>query len=349
MEFEKIAPYLKDPLVLIGFFLFLGFLFCRYVLKQGIIPTLPPTLGFRILKIILLYGFLLGLLISGLGFYIKFRQLRADEQQKSAAAAERKRVDDAAIADRLRQEQALHQRDVDEQKAQVSRLDVELNRNLGVADQLRKNTVVMLGEFNTLTSVVRTPGIKILPILFPAKNLDLKVPDSNVTDFGDQSMDQLRDSGLLTNELEMQKITAAAALIAHTIQETRSTIQSLQDPDHKRYVFTDSVWTAEQTNIEKVVISDLSSYQKSYGSLALLRANYDVLTQHFLEYLDELQRFFDPTKHLITRDGLRQILAKERYTLSLLVTYSKGLSEQMATLKSLSIQLQEKQKVSDFS
>lgn len=32
MQFEKIAPYLKDPLVLIGFFLFLAFLFCeRYL------------------------------------------------------------------------------------------------------------------------------------------------------------------------------------------------------------------------------------------------------------------------------------------------------------------------------
>jgi hypothetical protein len=51
--FPAVAPYLKDPLVLIGFFLFLAFLFTRYLLRQKIIPALPPGPGFRILKTIL--------------------------------------------------------------------------------------------------------------------------------------------------------------------------------------------------------------------------------------------------------------------------------------------------------
>ena len=77
----------------------------------------------------------------------------------------------------------------------------------------------------------------------------------------------------------------------------------------------------------------------SYGNLELLRANYDVLTQHYIEYLTDLESFFDPAKHLITREGLRQILAKERYTDSLLMTYGKGLADQMGQLKSLSEKL----------
>jgi hypothetical protein len=339
MQFEKIAPYLKDPLVLIGFFLFLGFLLCRYILKQGIIPTLPPTLGFRILRTILLYGFLLGLLISALGFFLKYREMQSEERIKAAQAAEQKRKDDAEMADRQQQENLARQRDIAEQRAQISRLDVELNRNLGVADQLRKNTIVMLGELNTLSMVVRTPGIQILTILFPAKNLDLKIPDSQTTGLADDAMDQLGASGLLSNQLERQKVTAAANAIAQTIQVTRSTVQSLQDPDRKRYVFSDDVWRVERSNIEKVVVTDLAPYQTSYGNLALLRTNYDVLTLHFVEYLADLESFFDPAKHLITREGLRQILAKERYTESLLVTYGKGLSDQMAQLKALSQKL----------
>lgn len=261
MQFEKIAPYLKDPLVLIGFFLFLGFLFCRYILKLGIVPTLPPTLGFRVLRTILLYGFILGLLISALGFFLKYREIQSEERIKVQEAAEQKRKDDADIADRLQQEKLTQQRDLEEQQAQISRLSVELNRNLAVADQLRKNTIVMIGEFKTLTDVVRTPGIRILPILFPAKNLDLTIPDSKTANFADDAMDQLRDSGLLSNQLEMQKVSAAANLIAQTIQATRSTIQSLQDPERKRYVFSDDVWVSERINIEKVVAADLSPYQ----------------------------------------------------------------------------------------
>jgi hypothetical protein len=74
IDFTKIAPYLKDPLVLIGFFLFLAFIFARYILKKGIIPPLPATLGYKILKIILLYGFLLGILLILLGFGLRYRQ-----------------------------------------------------------------------------------------------------------------------------------------------------------------------------------------------------------------------------------------------------------------------------------
>lgn len=346
MQFEKIAPYLKDPLVLIGFFLFLAFLFCRYIIKHGIIPTLPPTLGFRILRTILLYGFILGLLLSALGFALKYREIQADAHARAVEAAEKRRKDDEDIADRRKQEQLAQQRDAEEQQAQVARLDVELNRNLAVADQLRKNTIVMLGEFRTLSQVVRTPGIRILPILFPAKNLDMAIPDSQTTNFADDAMDNLRDSGLLSDQLEMQKVTAAANAVAQTVQATLSTVQSLQDANRQRYVFSDSVWKTERPNIEKVVVTDLTPYQTSYGNLELLRANYDVLTQHFVEYLIDLRTFFDPTKHLITRDGLRQILAKERYAYSLLITYSKGLADQMGQLKSLSQKLHDSQKPS---
>jgi len=335
MQFEKIAPYLKDPLVLIGFFLFLAFLFCRYVIKQGIVPALPPTLGFRILRTILLYGFILGLLLVALGFALKYREVQAGERAQAAQVAETRRKNEADLADRQKQEAVAAQRDVLEQKAQVDRLDVELNHNLAVADQLRKNTTVMVGEFQTLSRIVRTPGIKILPILFPEKNIDLTIPDDQSINNADQAMAVLGASGLLNDQLEMQKVTAVAGAISQTIQVTLSTVQSLQDPNGTRYVFSDSVWKGDQAAIEKVILTDLTPYQASYGDLELLRTNYDIVAQHFVEYLIDLQNFFDPSKHLITRDSLRKILATERYTESLLVTYTKALIREMDKIRSL--------------
>lgn len=336
MQFEKIAPYLKDPLVLIGFFLFLAFLFCRFLIKQGIIPALRPTLGFKILRSILLYGFLLGLLLILLGFALKYREVQASESEHAAQLAEVARKDEAERTDRLKREAASHQVDVEEQKAQIARLDVELNRNLAVADQLRKNTIVMLNDFQTLSQVVRTPNIKILDILFPQKNIDLKISDDQSVNNADDAMDQLGSSGLLKDDLERQKVTAAANAITATIQATLGTVRSLQDPTRVRYAFSDSVWQQDQASIERVVVADLTPYQTSYGKLELLRANYDVVAQHFVEYLLALQDFFDPTKHLITRDSLRKILTTERYTESLLTTYSQELATEMAGIKALS-------------
>src|SRR5258706_13360863 len=81
-EFLRLAPYLKDPWVLMGFFLFLFFSFSRYLVKKRTIQPLPKTLGYRILRLILLYGFILGLFIIVLGFVLKRQALIG--QQRTA-------------------------------------------------------------------------------------------------------------------------------------------------------------------------------------------------------------------------------------------------------------------------
>jgi hypothetical protein len=73
-EFLRLAPYLKDPFVLIGFFLLIAFSFSRILVKR-VIPPLPKTLGFRILRLILLYGFIIGLVIIIFGFLLKRQEL----------------------------------------------------------------------------------------------------------------------------------------------------------------------------------------------------------------------------------------------------------------------------------
>jgi hypothetical protein len=336
IAFEKIAPYLKDPLVLIGFFLFLAFLFCRYLIQRGIIPALPPTLGFRILRTILLYGFILGLLLILLGFGLKYKQTQDMNKREAARLAEQTRKDENERKDRLDALQEARERDLKEQEDAVSRLDIEFNQNLAVADQLRRNTIVLAREFKTLTSVTRTPGIKLLALMFPAANLDLrKANDVPALNFGNAAMDQIRDSGLLANELERQKLTAAAQAITSTIDATLSTARSLEDPDRTRYQFTDAVWRNDQQKLAEVIVTDLGPYQESYGRLSLLRSNYDVLGNHLVEYLTSLHDFFDPAKHLITRESLQRVLTNERYTSELLTQYGKEMADQMAQLRVL--------------
>ena len=83
--FAKVALYLKDPLVLSGFVVFVGFLGLRQLLNSGVIPVLQQGQGFKILRLILSYGFVLGLAIVLLGMGLKYRELSEGEQRRAAA------------------------------------------------------------------------------------------------------------------------------------------------------------------------------------------------------------------------------------------------------------------------
>ena len=54
MGFDKIAPYLKDPLVLVGFALLLFFGLTRSMIKSGLLKPISGRLSYRLLQTILL-------------------------------------------------------------------------------------------------------------------------------------------------------------------------------------------------------------------------------------------------------------------------------------------------------
>jgi hypothetical protein len=77
--FAKIAPQLANPLVLIGFVLFLVFGIHRVLLKSRIIPTIGKNEAPRIVRLILHYGFIISILIILLGFaYAGLKYFRPD-------------------------------------------------------------------------------------------------------------------------------------------------------------------------------------------------------------------------------------------------------------------------------
>jgi hypothetical protein len=334
-QFAKVAPYLQDPLVLIGFFLFLAFLFTRTLLKRGIIPTLPPTAGFKILKTLLLYGFLIGLVLIFLGFGFKYMELRAKERQATAEINSREKQaqidrDIKAAHEKEQQDQELAM-----QRNTVALLKVELQGNLALADELRKNTIVFLNGFKSTSQVVRTPGIKLLVALFPAENIDLKLPDNEAARLSNKVFDGLEQSQLHKDQLELQKFTAAANAISTSIDLQMSTIQKLQDADHKRYVFQSQIWQANLPILRNVIVGNVSRFEESYADLNRLRTNYDLVTQHYVEYLNALRQFFDPQKHTVNRDSLHLVLAKERNALQLITAFSEMLVRDTRALKSL--------------
>jgi len=81
--FGKIAPYLRDPLVLVGFALFVGLSLARALLASDVIPPVGPGRGADIVRLLLHYGFATGLIVIVLGFGLKYRELGEVEQRNA--------------------------------------------------------------------------------------------------------------------------------------------------------------------------------------------------------------------------------------------------------------------------
>lgn len=343
IDFAKIAPYLKDPLVLIGFFIFVSFLFARFLVKQRVIPPLPPTLGFRTLKIILLYGFIIGLLLVCLGFGLKYKELRdrTKQAEEELRSRERQAQIDRDLQERLRRQQESELRE--QQEKLVELLDGELTSNLRIAGELQKNSATLLNEFNALSTVLRTPGIKLLFVMFPKENLDPKYSDASATSLADQAFKAIVDASLHKDDLEKQKLTAAARAITATIDATSSTVNSLSDSDHHRYRFSSEVWTSNLPVLRTVLVADLGPYQQSYSDLNRLRDDYDVVTGRFQDYLVSLREFLDPTKHKIDVESLRRVLAQERFAFSLITRFGEALVKDSRGIRDLRTKLKQAQ------
>jgi hypothetical protein len=101
-EFSKVAPFLTHPLVLIGFVVLLFFGLIKALLKAKIVPVLDPNAGGDVVKLFLRYGFVVALLIIGLGFGIEGWKLYLQRTDASAAATQIKRaltpIDNAKVS-----------------------------------------------------------------------------------------------------------------------------------------------------------------------------------------------------------------------------------------------------------
>ena len=301
-SFDGIAPYLKDPLVLVGFTLLLFFGFARAVIRSKLLTPITGANSYRVLQTVLLYGFLLGLLVIALGFGLKYREM-SEAEQKNA----------------------------------IELLKGEFNANATAVESMRRNTVTLLSVFQQTAQSVREPGIPALNTLFPAENIQ-GAPVLTPRDLALRALTSLLDQRLDRNKAEMAKGDAAAKLIHGTIHRTRSTIVSLQDPRHERYAISDSAWSANLPMLSKVNLAGIPEFQDAYSAHRKLRADYDVVCASLVAYLDALQTLFTP-KVGINLDTLTAALAQERQSLALLTAYGATLADAVERIKKLQTSL----------
>jgi DNA mismatch repair ATPase MutS len=290
MNFAEIAPYIQDPLVLAGFVIFLFFGFCRLLVKKNIIPPLTKNLGYRLLQTILLYGFLIGLVILGLGFGLKYREMSEAEQDRAVAL-----------------------------------IRSELKTNSQVVSQLAANAETLINIFDIVASSLRKEEVPVLFMLFPESNLRKDLKDPTPHELARLAIQKLADSGLHENELETQRATAVGIAIMATISRTEHTIDSLSDSDRARYTFREEAFQSHLDILRKIDIVDLSELEIMYGNMERLRDNYDVVVGHIRSYLESVHVFFSPEDNQINVTTLTAVLASERLAISILMTFTEEL------------------------
>lgn len=303
IDFSKVAPYLQDPLVLIGFIVLLFFSFARFIVKQGLIPKLTKNLGYRVLQTILLYGFIIGLVIIFLGFGLKYREMSEREQMNT-----------------------------------VSLLNQEFTSNMQTVGELSKNTETLLVLMSSTAVVLRHPDIRLLPALFPEANLELGKSAKPPAVLANEAIDSLSQSGLHLKQAELNKLTAAGRAIRSTVARTIGTVRSLADGEHARYMVHKDVWESHLPIIRKVNLVAVTPFQESYTDLNRLRSNYDVLVARVIDYMESLREFFDEDRE-ITRERLTAVLTAERLAFQIAATYGDQLATVAERLSALQHQI----------
>lgn len=303
IEFDKIAPYLKDPLVLIGFFIFVVFLFLRILIKHGIVPTLAKKDGFSFLKLLLLYGFLFGVILMGLGFALKYRVMSEKEQ-----------------------------------KVVLGQLNSELDENLKTLNELKLNTENFLEINLQLSGVLRTEGIQLLTIMFPNVNVNL---DStvNTIELANNSFNYIIQNELHLDELRMNRLDAAGRSIRATISRTFPTLNSLADLNDSRYKISKTIWNSNLETYKKIEIVDITNFQDIYAEMQLIRNDYNVIASNSLNFYNSVSDFFDPQSQ-INKENLASALSSERQTYQLIHDYSLNIYYAVKRVKELQTKIE---------
>ena len=296
MDFDKIAPYLQDPLVLAGFALFLFFGLGNGLIKSGLIPVQTQRGGLQLLQRLLLYGFILSIAIVALGFGLKYREMAKHEQVAAA------------------------------------RLILgELKADRAVSGSLAGNSATVLESAMGLAFALRGKGSPLLKTLFPYENLQPTDKTPAPAAMAEASLLAAIDEGLPARQIELDRMNAVARAVRGTLGRTRTTVQSLADPGQARYRISRAAWDANLPVARRVAVIDLSQLEKTYADLELSRSEYDVLMRYAVAYFDAVDAFLAFDKNEINDEGLARVLAAERQFFSVAAAYGGAMTRRIET------------------
>ncbi len=291
-------PYLKDPLVLIGFVVFCSLRFCKYLIAKKVIGPLPSKYASHALNRIITSGFITAIMIILLGFGLKYREISAAEQEQALLL-----------------------------------LCEELRSNKLVVGALAENTQ-RLGELFLAISqnALRPESPVILQTLFPEDNLKLDIDSSpSPLDLSQQAWKAASESGLL--ESKRAELNAVRAAILRTLGNIRHVVASLGDIDGTRYVVRREVLDAHLPMLRKLRVVDASAIQAEYRVLEQVRTDYAVVYDNAASYVAAVENALDEE---LTAGSIASVLSVERLAGILIGKYGESLATSIKSLNASS-------------
>jgi methylmalonyl-CoA mutase cobalamin-binding subunit len=214
---------------------------------------------------------------------------------------------------------------------------LEVRSNTVILSELAKNTQTLGQAMNALARSIRHPDIAILSGLFPIEDLSASEDTGQLANLHNERMDWLATSGLLTNQLELQKATAACGAVSAAIDRTRTVVNDLVDAEGDRYTLKRNEWDARRQSLVRSLGADAGRVATFYDRSDQLSLAYNRLGVAAESYLDALRSFC--SSGTVTRQSLGATLAAERlafmiYTAAL-QDIETSLRESTATLNLL--------------
>ncbi len=294
--FSQLVHYLTDPVVIFGMILFLGLLLVRYLLSHEIIEHLPAKLDGKIPRLLLSYGFVIGLLIVVMGVGLKHRELSLAEEQHA-----------------------------------FRMLDDEYRKNITTINTLLANTEQALQTHQAVTASLRADDSKILQIIFPTEHITTKT-DVNIAQLVDASFQELKSSGVLKNEASMAQFNAAKNQIKSNIGQQIEILKSLQISEENRFVIEQEVWSNHMNVYNNTDDFDVVEFEESLIQMEELRDNYITVLRKTREYFEVARDFMDRSTFIGNGD-VYEILTQEQTAQELLKIYANDLQNQLALLE----------------
>ena len=210
-----------------------------------------------------------------------------------------------------------------EQKKAVGLLKSELEHNLFIVSELKKNTDTFSNAVNIVSSILRKKDFKINSGLFSPSNIDPNTKQD--PDLYNKNMNWLKESGLLDDQNIVRRFREQNAAIVRTVNRTKSTLQSLGDQKAKRYVIERKAFDSNLNILRKIHIVNVTDLSNLYSKTSEVREKYYRISSITNEYLDAINEFCSQSKPDHT--ALGAALATERLTARILPEYVKELNE----------------------
>ena len=285
------APYLKDPLTLIGFVVLVTFWLFGLIVRQEIIPQLSRRDGYSLVTRLVNFGMIVAMAIIVLGFGLKYGEMSSDEHRRV-----------------------------------MQLLEEEVGANDGTLNELVLNTDHILNHFLVIATIIRDERIPVIEAMFPSTNLSSDVGNPDISELVGEAGARLVESGLLESDQELMKANEAAVAIRSTIERVQVVLDMLADDDGKRYVIEEEVLSQHMNILRRLDEYDISGLQSHYSEWRTVRRNYDVVVGYVLEYFNEVARYMNPEEDVFRKGELRSVLTAERLAYSTILTYGKQLA-----------------------